>query len=144
MFSCHPQRLEALAANRQRLLTALITAQITEVLVRYEGGGDEGDVSEMVLKPESCLPTLQSSILDYSVVRSEYREETYHYFLVEKSMSLEEALRDFAFTWLDVHHGGWENNEGGAGVMTIRVADDHFLLEHVEYYTESSDYTYSL
>jgi len=144
MFSCHPQRLEALSINRQRLLAALITAQITEVLVRYEGGGDEGDVSELVVEPASCLSTLQSSILDYSVVRSEYREETYHYFLVEKSLSLEEALRDFAFTWLDVHHGGWENNEGGAGVMTIRVADDHFLLEHVEYYTESSDYTYSL
>ena len=46
--------------------------------------------------------------------------------------------------WVDLHHGGWENNEGGAGVMTIRVADDHFLLEHVDYYTESSDYTYSL
>jgi len=144
MFSCRPQGLEALYANRQRVLGAFITLNITEAIVRYEGGGDSGDVCEMVLKPESCLPTLQSHFLDYCVVCSEYREEKYHYFLVEKSMSLEEALRDFVFTWLDVHHGGWENNEGGAGVMTIRVADDDFSLEHTEYYTECNDYVYCL
>lgn len=115
MFSCRPQRLEALSINRQRLLAALITAQITEVLVRYEGGGDEGDISEVIVKPESCLPQLNTQRLVYCYARGEYREGACHYFLEDKEVVLDEALRDFVFTWVDTYHGGWENNEGGSG-----------------------------
>ena len=48
MFGYSPQGYEALSANRQRLLDALNAVAITEVTVRYVGGGDEGDVTEVI------------------------------------------------------------------------------------------------
>jgi hypothetical protein len=48
------------------------------------------------------------------------------------------------WTWVDAHHSGWENNDGGSGTVTIHVAENNFQLEHTEYYTESSSYEYTL
>ena len=42
MFSYTPASLEAIHANRESLLAALIKMNITEVIIRYEGGGDSG------------------------------------------------------------------------------------------------------
>lgn len=144
MFGYSPQGFEALSTNRQRLLEVLIETQITEIIIHYVGGGDEGDISEVIVKPESCLPQLNTQRLVYCYARGEYREGACHYFLEDKEVVLDEALRDFVFTWVDTYHGGWENNEGGSGVMTINVALDDFALEHTEYYTSCNDYTYSL
>lgn len=144
MFGYSPQGYEALSANRQRLLDALNAVAITEVTVRYFGGGDEGDVSEVIVQPESCLPHLNTQRLVYCYARGEYREGACYYFLEDKEVLLDDALRDFVFTWVDTHHSGWENNEGGSGVMIIHVAEDDFLLEHSDYYTESRDFAYSL
>ena len=144
MFAYSPQCFEALSINRQRLLETLMAAQITEVIIHYVGGSDEGDVSEVTVKPESCLAQLDTQRLVYCYARGEYREGACHYFLQDKEVSLDEALRDFVFTWIDTYHSGWEINEGGSGVMTINVAVDDFALEHTEYYTASNDYAYSL
>jgi len=146
MPSHNSQAITALSTNKQRLLEALKAVDISEVIVRYYGSSDEGDITEIVTTPchneDSSL--LQTQLLMFSFVRGTFHADAYHYFLVDQEVSLDEALRVFTIMWVDLHHAGWENNEGGAGVMKIRVADDHFLLEHVEYYTESSDYTYSL
>ena len=146
MMGYSPKSLEAITNNRQPLLEALAALHVAEVVIRYDGGGDSGDVSEVSVLPESLdvaeqLATVQ---VNYYYLLGEYREGQYHYQLESHLVSLDDALRDFALTWVDAHHGGWENNEGGAGVVTIKVAEPNFLLEHVEYYTESVSYDYSL
>ena len=73
MFGYSPQGYEALSTNRQRLLEVLIAAQITEVIIHYVGGGDEGDITEVIVKPESCLPQLNTQRLVYCYARGEYR-----------------------------------------------------------------------
>mgnify|MGYP000328910294 CR=1 FL=1 len=47
MMGYSPKSFEAVRANRQPLLTALAALAITQLVVRYEGGGDSGDVSEL-------------------------------------------------------------------------------------------------
>ena len=144
MFGYSPQGYEALSANRQRLLDALNAVAITEVTVRYVGGGDEGDVSEVIVQPESSLPQLNTQRLVYCYARGEYREGACYYFLEDKEVLLDDALRDFVFTWVDSHHSGWEINDGGSGVMTINVTLHTFTLAHTEYCMECNDYTYDL
>ena len=146
MFAYSPISLEAIHTNRDCLLAALAKLNVTDVIVHYDGGGDSGDVSEVSVLPESLnvaeqLATVQ---VNYYYLLGEYREGQYHYQLESHLVSLDDALRDFALTWVDAHHGGWENNEGGAGVVTIKVAEPNFLLEHVEYYTESVSYDHAL
>jgi hypothetical protein len=58
MFAYTPASLEAIHANRESLLAALIKLNITEVTIRYEGGGDSGDVTELEVKPETVIPQL--------------------------------------------------------------------------------------
>ena len=154
MMGYSPKSFEAVRANRQPLLTALTALGITELVVRYEGGGDSGDVCELDVFPAELantqiLETLKTQQLAYQCLAGEYRktdaqEAEYHYFLEEQQLSVHDALRDFTLTWVDAHHGGWENNDGGSGTVTINVAEGIFRLEHIEYYTESTGYEHEL
>jgi hypothetical protein len=154
MMGYSPKSFEAVRANRQPLLTALAALGITELVVRYEGGGDSGDVCELDVFPvelanTQILETLKTQQLAYQCLAGEYRktdaqEAEYHYFLEEQQLSVHDALRDFTLTWVDAHHGGWENNDGGSGTVTISVTEGIFRLEHIEYYTESTGYEHEL
>ncbi len=149
MMGYSPKSFEAVRANRQPLLTALAALAITQLVVRYEGGGDSGDVSELEVFPESLAQanianTLKVEQLTYHCLAAEYQDGEYRYFLQEQQSSIDSALRDFTLTWVDAHHGGWENNDGGSGTMTINVSEGTFRLEHSEYYTECSNYEYDL
>jgi len=149
MMGYSPKSFEAVRANRQPLLTALAALAITQLVVRYEGGGDSGDVSELEIFPESLAQanianTLKVEQLTYHCLAGEYQDGEYRYFLQEQQSSIDSALRDFTLTWVDAHHGGWENNDGGSGTMTINVTEGTFRLEHSEYYTECSNYEYDL
>ena len=149
MMGYSPKSFEAVRANRQPLLTALAALAITQLVVRYEGGGDSGDVSELEIFPESLAQanianTLKVEQLTYHCLAGEYQDGEYRYFLQEQQSSIDSALRDFTLTWVDAHHGGWENNDGGSGTVTINVSEGTFRLEHTEYYTECSNYEYDL
>ena len=149
MMGYSPKSFEAVRANRQPLLTALAALAITQLVVRYEGGGDSGDVSELEIFPETLAQanianTLKVEQVTYHCLAGEYQDGEYRYFLQEQQSSIDSALRDFTLTWVDAHHGGWENNDGGSGTMTINVSEGTFRLEHTEYYTECSNYEYDL
>lgn len=149
MMGYSPKSFEAVRANRQPLLTALAALAITQLVVRYEGGGDSGDVSELEIFPETLAQanianTLKVEQVTYHCLAGEYQDGEYRYFLQEQQSSIDSALRDFTLTWVDAHHGGWENNDGGSGTMTINVSEGTFRLEHSEYYTECSNYEYDL
>ena len=149
MMGYSPKSFEAVRANRQPLLTALAALAITQLVVRYEGGGDSGDVSELEIFPETLAQanianTLKVEQVTYHCLAGEYQDGEYRYFLQEQQSSIDSALRDFTLTWVDAHHGGWENNDGGSGTVTINVTEGTFRLEHSEYYTECSNYEYDL
>ena len=61
MMGYSPKSFEAVRANRQPLSTALAALAITQLVVRYEGGGDSGDVSELEIFPQELA---QANIAD--------------------------------------------------------------------------------
>lgn len=148
MMAYGAKSLQAIQANRQPLLTALAALAITEVIIRYQGDGDSGDITEICVLPESVATHIQEALLTQSVsyhsLIGEYREGAYHYSLSVDALNLDSALRDFTLTWLDAHHSGWENNEGGAGFVTINVTESSFRLDHLVYYTDSTSYEHRL
>jgi hypothetical protein len=67
----------------------------------------------------------------------------YVYTRATQLQSIYQALGDFSMSWVSAQHGGWENNDGGQGTVTVVVADNTFTLEHTEFFTESCSYEYS-
>ena len=144
MSDYHVLASEALHDNRVRLMTALATLQAQQVVVNYTGGGDSGDVAELGIMPPELLPQLDSETVAIRCLVGEWRDGQHHHQVVDKPLTLKAALQDFTLDWVNSTHGGWENNDGGQGTVTIDIAENTFDLEHTEFYTESNCYEHSL
>lgn len=137
--------LQAQETNREILINALKEQGVTQALVHYAGAGDSGDTCDLVVKPAELLPPLaerkvQQSIVDVKYVGYGQRACS----MREADVALDEAVRDFAMRWVDSLYGGWENDDGACGTVTISVTDDAISLEHTAYYTESTSYEHAL
>lgn len=135
---------QAQAHNRKVLRDALFDLGVTEVVVEYSGGGDSGDVSDVLCQPESLLSSITSKQIEILDACCSFNGSAYVSLTKNYTSSLREALGAFAMGWLEIEHGGWEINDGGSGSMTIDVMTNRFTLNHSEYYQESKEYEYEL
>lgn len=136
---------QAQEKNREILMKTLKELGITEALVHYAGAGDSGDTCDLEVKPAEILPKfaelkVQQSIVDVKYIGYGQRACS----MREAEVALDEAVRNFAMHWVDSLHGGWENDDGACGTVTINVQDDAINLEHTAYFTESTCYEHSL
>lgn len=130
--------------NRKVLRDALFDLGVTEAMVEYSGGGDSGDVSDVLCQPEFVLSSLTSKHVEIMDACRSFNGTAYVDVIKTISCSLREALEAFAMVWLEIEHGGWEIDDGGSGTMTIDVMANRFTLNHREYYQESTEYEYAL
>ena len=144
MFNDSPEHNKALQHNRKVLLDLLHRLNVTEVTIEYEGGGDSGSVTNIHVVPAGLKPPPLQETLTIQRVTTAYKNGQVHHGLREETVTLENALDDFVMSWVDMHHSGWENNEGGSGTATIDPKNDNFNLEHRTYYTETSYHDYAL
>lgn len=142
---CYEAETAALNQNRDLLIATLAQLEIVSMQIRYSGGGDSGDVYEVEPEPACAVEKLRGTTMAVSCAKTVWDEaRKASYTLETHSVSVDEALRDFALAWVDQHHGGWENNDGGSGTVTINVVGNTFVLEHDAYYTESFHHEHSL
>lgn len=144
-LNCQAAEAAAIEQNRVLLAQAVKQLAISCVEVRYSGGGDSGDVSEVETVPPcaaASLSMVQIEVQHATVTWDTDRKPTYT--LAPKAMSVDDALRDFVLGWVSLNHPGWEINDGGSGTVTINLETDTFNLEHDAYYTESFHHEYSL
>lgn len=140
LVSRHKRRLNAesrLQLNRRRLHKALKRLGATSVVVSYSGSGDSGQIDEVsVYRDEVQIKSEKNvSIL---VASSKWTEaDGWSERVKSETMTLEAALEQFVYDWIESEHAGWENNDGASGECTITVASNEFILNHVTYYTES-------
>ena len=142
---CFEAEEAALNRNRNLLMATLAQWEITSVQIRYRGGGDSGDVYEVEPEPACAGETLRSTLITASCAKTIWDEaRKASYTLESREASVDEALRDFAMSWVDHEHGGWENEDGGSGTITINVPGNTFVQEHDAYFTDSYHHEYSL
>lgn len=145
IYGNHALQAEAQQKNRDLLIAGLAALGVTRAMVNYSGGGDSGDTCEAEIFPEEMMPAVQAAtVMFFQVTPTYYAFSKETPSLKEKEMPLQEALQEFAMIWVELHHGGWENNDGGSGTVNINVLENTCSLEHVEYYTESTRYEYDL
>lgn len=136
---------QAQEKNREILIKALLEQGVTVATVDYSGAGDSGDTYDLAVQPPELLPTLSELKVKQHVVDVQYLGYGQRACSMrEAEVALDEAVRDFAMRWVDSLHGGWENDDGACGTVTINVNDDAIHLEHTAYYTESTSYEHSL
>jgi hypothetical protein len=133
---------EALKQRRAQLEERLKALKVARVEVEYDGCGDSGDVQEVHallaggeaadLKGQSVMVERLESVYDHEA--KDYRRVT-----SQQTVSLKEALGDFAVDFLSFLGIDWYNNDGGYGTVVLDVKDGKVKAEH-NYRIESSEY----
>ena len=136
---------QAQEKNREILINGLKAQGITVATVDYSGAGDSGDTCDLAVQPVELLASLSEIKVKQHVVDVQYLGYSQRACSMrETEVALDEAVRDFAMRWVDSLYGGWENDDGACGTVTINVHDNAIHLEHTTYYTESSSHEHSL
>ena len=104
-----PQEITTL---KSELLAGMRTADVATVRVEYSGSGDDGCIDSIELDPRPA---------DADVAKG----------LTESAERLTEAL-------IDHYHGGYENNDGGCGVILVGAEAGTIEYDRTDYYTDST------
>lgn len=125
---------------------------IAECHVRYSGSGDSGDGETGLYVMEDGskrapthnahwenedTPRLEVIIPDYRDTVATFVCDPRGWVEVDRARSVElsEIMCDVAMEYVCDRHGGWENNEGGFGEVTITATA--VIVDHSDYITET-------
>jgi hypothetical protein len=116
------------AKTKHKLLRALRARGIAAVKIEYDGYGDQGQIESIVALNASDrrVPLNRPTRL---VLREGNPPTLYP--------SLEEAIDDFGWMILQHFHGGFEDNDGGFGTITIDVPRGTVSLDHDDRFTDT-------
>lgn len=125
--------------NKAEILAALRGIEATRVVATYSGAGDSGQIDGVeVYKGETRIDDLPA--IKFISIDGTYFDGKFNNKAKEQEKPLDEAIEELIYDSLEMHHAGWEINDGSSGELTIMVEDGAFMLAHNEYYTESRQY----
>lgn len=104
-------------------LAALRTAEIASVEITFDGYGDSGSIDDI-----TC-PSADASVSDCPEVQVTAPDGGESETEPSRTIPLSDALEEIGYIALELHHPGWEINEGSAGALEIDVAAGTFVLE---------------
>lgn len=113
----------AVGLNKAAVFDALAAANITSVIVEFDGEGDSGGIehiSAICRDTNTEMPTI--SVPCHQVCSGDDAP-------VLTEQTLREALENLCYACLDQDNGGWENNDGAFGTFTFNVASRTIELE---------------
>ena len=124
--------------NKPLLLAALARAGVASATVAYEGYGDEGQIENTMLKDaeNTAIELTDEIVVVLFHLVSDYRDGAWHRRAEQQSVPLSDALEEFAWEAIELHHSGFENGSGGGGEVQFSVAAGTVKLEHREDYTD--------
>jgi hypothetical protein len=128
------QAVEALC--KAAFLPLLRDHAVTRVEIHYDGGGDEGSMTEVAAYDAGGEADLPSILCDHHSLE-------YDGTISQRAISLEDALSGFAENAICARHCGWENGEGAYGTLVIDAASGAVTLTHnlrfIDYETSEAE-----
>lgn len=124
-------------SNKAAVFDALASAGITMVLATFDGEGDSGQIEDVTAysgESEMALPLTQIAWLFVPWNEPEPQMA---------SAALEEAVRNLCWDYLSDVHGGWENNDGGFGEFTLKVAEQEVELDFNARFTDITNHSHT-
>jgi hypothetical protein len=109
------------ASTKRVLLKALAARRIATVEITYDGEGDSGQIQDTAAFDAGNARVPLDRPVTMALLKG--KEPT-------RYQTLSEAIDDFVWTVLQEYHGGFENNDGGFGIIVIDVAEGTVTLDH--------------
>jgi hypothetical protein len=123
------------AHNKNLIFAALAEAGIHSVTVGFDGSGDSGQIEDV-----EAWNHARDRIPLPSDRKVQITSHNPHQLLAE--ISLEAAIEELAWNYLEETHEGWENNDGAYGTFYFYVPDRTITLEHNERFTDVNTHSH--
>ena len=137
-YQAHTKALaESNTLNKTTLFAALTAASITQITVTFDGGGDSGQIQDVIAQAGEL--TVQLPDTQVEMQRASWSTGK----LDSARIALRDAIEELCFDFLSQEHGGWENNDGGQGDFTFYVEDQRIELDFNQFFTDSTNYSHT-
>jgi hypothetical protein len=113
---------EANRLNKIIIFDALAKAQITHVVVGFDGEGGQSRMDRAVARNDEKLVEFPEVTLSLFIADFDYTE------LGVGELSLQEGVEHICYGYLEDRHGGWEIKEGSIGEFAFDVVTRTFTL----------------
>jgi len=124
-------RANANEINKAVLFDALASTSITSIHVEFDGEGDSGQINGVAAFSGDESATVPNTTIAIQTVSWGTTE------ILTTQSTLEKAIENLCYDYLEQTHGGWENNDGGYGEFRIDVAKRSIELEFNGRFTDT-------
>jgi len=114
------------------LLLKLADLGVTGIKIFYSGGGDSGDIDDVL------YTTTKEAAFNDIMNLSTYGEGILH--LADLDGELRDDLIDFANEKILNDLEDWWNNDGGYGVMNIKIPSGKYEIANTIYVTDTEEF----
>ena len=114
------------------LLLKLADLGVTGIKIFYSGGGDSGDIDDV-------LYTTTKDVTFYDInTLVDYQENTLY--LTNLDHELKDEITEFANEKILNGIEDWWNNDGGYGVMLIKIPSGQYQINNTIYVTDTEEF----
>jgi hypothetical protein len=124
-------RANANALNKAVVFDALAAAGITSVVAEFDGGGDSGQIDDILAYAGDNRVDFPST--NIKLHSADWGQQE----LCAKEASHYDAVEDLCYGFLEQTHAGWENNDGAYGQFTFDVAGRKIELDFNGRFTDT-------
>ena len=124
-------RAKANEINKGVLFEALASTGITSIHVEFDGYGDSGQINGVAPSSGDDPAELPQTMITIQTVSWGTTE------ILTAQSTLETAIENLCYDYLEQTHAGWENNDGGYGEFRIDVAKRSIELEFNGRFTDT-------
>ena len=117
--------------NKAAVFDALAAARINRVIVEFDGEGDSGQINSVTAfcgKEPTAFPQTTVSIQETAWGNNN---------ATSTQATLEGAIETLCYDYLEVTHGGWENNDGAFGEFHFDIGARTIDLEFYARFTDT-------
>lgn len=126
---------DRMAFNKTEILKGLKSIGATTATCSYSGEGDDGgSVNIEVYAPDNQrLTQIQNCQVQRRQLKPQRIADKWDLKLVEELVSLDVAIERLCDDMIEqCGHAGWENNDGGGGLLTINADTASVELDHYD------------
>ena len=114
------------------LLLKLADLGVTGIKILYSGGGDDGEIDDV-------LYTTTKDVTFYDInTLVDYQENTLY--LTNLDHELKDEITEFANEKILNGIEDWWNNDGGYGVMLIKIPSGQYEINNTIYVTDTEEF----
>ena len=117
------------------LLLKLADLGVTGIKIFYSGGGDSGDIDDIV------YTTTKEASFDNINTLNSYGENLLNLHTLDDELS--DKIKDFANEKILNDLEDWWNNDGGYGVMLIKIPSGQYEISNIIYVTDTEEFEHN-